>query len=61
MSMLTVTKVGPQSGYETAGSVAYSTGETAGSVAFSTGETAGSVACSSQSSGSTGGSFNAIA
>lgn len=59
MGNLSVAKVGPQFGQETAGSVAVHQPETAGSLAFSTGETAGSVACST-SSGSSGG-FNAIA
>lgn len=61
MGNLSVAKVGPQFGHETAGSVAVNQPETAGSLAFSTGETAGSVACSAPSSGSSGGSFNAIA
>lgn len=56
-----IPKIGPQVAYETAGSLAFSTGESAGSLAFSTGESAGSLACSSPSSGSSGGSFNAVA
>lgn len=53
MDMLSVTKVGQQFGYETAGTAAYSAGETAGTAAFTQGsETAGSVACSAPSSSS---------
>lgn len=62
MTNLSIANVGPQYGYETAGSIAAQPADTAGTVAFSSGETAGSVASAGSSSGSTGGSsFCAIA
>ncbi|MDD3237284.1 MAG: hypothetical protein PHV37_04225 [Candidatus Gastranaerophilales bacterium] len=66
MNNLSIAKVGPQFGYETAGSVAMNPAETAGSVAFVGAETAGSVAAApstgaSSGGSSGGGSFNAVA
>ena len=55
-----IPKIGPQVAYESAGTIAFSSGESAGTVAFSSGESAGTVASSSPSSGS-GCSFSVVA